>query len=270
MWSFLKGISLNRLRGGDILDGNVDQAEQIFQAPPFTEEVAGAIQLISTRLRFKADEASQLLCQKESNAASQGEYEALCPLFEHMGKPRRVLEIGPGYGRSVIFFSKKELWDDGAEIHLYDANGSHTKYKQKYYDRPPKWPDVSSFCGNLGLLRDVLEYNGIRSYKIFDAAELPLSELPGPYDLIYGFYGIGFHWSLEFYLDEINPLLHERTVVVCTLNKRFRSFRRLEDFSTRVLECREIKKNSPPLHLLALSKGKLPAIGLSVQEAFPA
>ncbi len=268
MWSFLKGISLNRLRGGGIFDTWVDEAEQVFQAPPFTEKVAGAVQLISTRLRFRADEASRLLCQKESNARSQREYEALAPLFQQMGKPRRILEIGPGFGRSVIFFSKKGLWGQDAEIHLYDADGSQTKYKQRHHDRPPKWPDISSFCGNLELLRDVLEYNGLRNYKVFDAAALPLSGLPGPYDLIYSFFSVGFHWSLEFYLDEINPLLHEKTVLVCTLNKRFRPFRRLGEFSTRVLECREIKRNAPPLRLLVLSRSEVPAMGLSAQEAF--
>ena len=33
--------------------------------------------------------------------------------------------------------------------------------------------------------------------------QLPLAALPGPYDLIYGFYSIGFHWSLEYYLDDL-------------------------------------------------------------------
>ena len=269
MWSFLKGISLNRLRGDEILDISVGDAEQLFQALPFTEKVAGAVQLISTRLSFKADEASRLLCQKVSNAGSQREYEALRPLFEQMGKPRRILEIGPGFGRSVIFFSKKGLWDQDAEIHLYDANGSQTKYKQRYYDHPSKWPDISSFCGNLELLQEMLEYNGIRNYKIFDAAKLPLTGLPGPYDLIYSFFSVGFHWSLEFYLDEVHPLLHEKAVLVCSLNKQFRPFRRLSEFSTRVLECRQNKKNSPPWRLLVLSKAEVPPIGLSVQEAFP-
>ena len=41
--------------------------------------------------------------------------------------------------------------------------------------------------------------------------QLPLAALPGPYDLIYGFYSIGFHWSLEYYLDDLEPLMHEHT-----------------------------------------------------------
>jgi hypothetical protein len=265
---FIK-TSLNRLRGKSLLDPRAASAEQLFIAPPFTEEVVQAIRLISTRLPLKADEASRLLWQRESNAASEAEYEALLPLLEQVEKPGRVLEIGPGFGRSVAFFRKKGLFA-GSEISLYDANGTSTRYKQKYYEHPPKWPDTSSFCGNLALLRTMLDYNGVNQYQIFDAEQLPLAALPGPYDLIYGFYSIGFHWSLEYYLDDVEALLHERSLLVCTLNKNFRNFPRLENFSTRVLECREVKKNATPLRLLVLSKGTLPAVGQSLAQAFPA
>jgi hypothetical protein len=265
---FIK-TSLNRLRGKSLLDPRAASAEQLFIAPPFSEEIVSAIRLISTRLPLKADEASRLLWQSESNAASEAEYEALLPLLEQVEKPRRVLEIGPGFGRSVVFFRKKGLLE-GSEVSLYDANGTSTRYKQKYYDHPPKWPDTSSFCGNLTLLRTMLDYNEVKQYQIFDAQQIPLEGLPGPYDLIYGFYSIGFHWSLEYYLDDVEALLHERSLLVCTLNKNFRNFPRLKQFSTRVLACREVKKNATPLRLLVLSKGPLPAVGQSLAQAFPA
>jgi len=260
--------SLNRLRGRSILDPRAASAEQLFLAPPFTEEVVAAIRLISTRLPLKADEGSRLLWQQESNAASEAEYDALLPLLQQVEKPRRVLEIGPGFGRSVVFFRKKGLFTD-SEISLYDADGTSTRYKQKYYEQPPRWPDTSSFCGNLPLLRTMLDYNGVKQYQIFDAQQLPLAALPGPYDLIYGFYSIGFHWSLAYYLDDLEALMQERSLLVCTLNKSFRRFPRLEQFSTRVLTCREVKKNATPLRLLVLSKSALPAVGQSLAEAFP-
>jgi hypothetical protein len=114
----------------------------------------------------------------------------------------------------------------------------------------------------------MLDYNGVTGYQVFDAQQMPLAALPGPYDWIYGFYSIGFHWSLEYYLDDLAPLLHERSLLVCTLNKNFRTFPRLEQFSTRVLACREVKKNAAPLRLLVLSKGPLPNVGQSLAEAF--
>jgi hypothetical protein len=260
--------SLNRLRGRSILDPRAASAEQLFLAPPFTDEVVAAIRLISTRLPLKADEDSRLLWQQESNAASEAEYDALLPLLQQVEKPRRVLEIGPGFGRSVVFFRKKGLFTE-SEISLYDADGTSTRYKQKYYEQPPRWPDTSSFCGNLPLLRTMLDYNGVKQYQIFDAQQLPLAALPGPYDLIYGFYSIGFHWSLAYYLDDLEALMQERSLLVCTLNKSFRRFSRLEQLSTRVLTCREVKKNATPLRLLVLSKSALPAVGQSLAEAFP-
>jgi hypothetical protein len=53
--------------------------------------------------------------------------------------------------------------------------------------------------------------------------------------------------------------LHQRSLFICTLNKNFRPFPRLQQFSTRILTCREVKKNAPPLRLLVLSKSPLPA-----------
>jgi len=117
------------------------------------------------------------------------------------------------------------------------------------------------------LLRTILEYNGVQNYRIHDAAQMPLAQLPGPYDLIYGFYSIGYHWSLEFYLDELQPLLDAKTLLVCTLNKHFRVFDRLREFSTRVVECREMKKGSAPLRLLLTSKSDLPKVGMALEEA---
>ena len=266
MPSFLK-TSLNRLRGKGIFDSSADQAEQLFVPPPFTPEIATALQLISTRLSLKPDEASRTLLQREANAASQNEYDALAPVFRALPKPSRVLEIGPGFGRSVVFFGKKGVWDSTAEVHLYDTNGAQTKYKQKYYDSPPKWPDVSSFCGSLVLLKTILEFNRVHNYRIHDAAKTALSSLPGPYDLIYGFYSIGYHWSLEFYLDDLEPLLNAKTLFVCTLNKRFKMFDRLRNYSTRVVECREMKKGAAPLRLLLMSKSALPKVGISLEEA---
>ncbi len=102
----------------------------------------------------------------------------------------------------MVFFTKKGLLTE-SEISLYDADGTSTKYKQKYYDHPPRWPDAAPSAGTFRSSKTMLDYNGVKQYKIFDAQQMPLAALPGPYDLIYGFYSIGFHWSLEYYLDDL-------------------------------------------------------------------
>jgi hypothetical protein len=262
--------SISRLRSG-LQPRRVapeDAASHLFLAPPFDERMAGAARLISTKLSIKADEESRLLWQAEANQAAMVEYNALRPLFAAMEKPRKVLEIGPGLGRSVVVFSKLKVWEKDAAIHIYDTDGRQTKYKQEHYSAPPKWPDVSSFCGNLSILREVLAFNGVSNFTVFDAAQTPLSKLPGPYDLIYGFYSVGFHWSLEYYLDDIGPLMKDRTVLVCTLNKHFAPFPRLKNFSARILQSKELKKGSRPLSFLAISKGELPQVGASISDVY--
>lgn len=254
----LLNASVNRLLGGGYHKASLESAEQLFLAPPFTEEVVGSVRRISTRLSLNSDEASRMLWQRESNAASQSEYDALSPVFARMARPGSILEIGPGFGRSVAFFGKKGVWDATAAVHLYDATGEETKYKQKHYDRPPKWPDISSFCGDLAFLRECLEYNHIGNYQIHDAALTPLRSLPGPFDLIYAFYSVGFHWSLDYYLDELEPLLHEKSVMVCTLNKHFKMSERLREFWTEIIEVRDLKRSSQPERLMVLSRTPLP------------
>lgn len=240
--------------GGGYRREQLESAPQLFIAPPFTEKVVESIRRISTRLSLKCDQASRLLWQQENNAASQSEYEALVPVFSKLPPFKSVLEIGPGFGRSAVFFSKMKMWNESAILHLYDTNGQETKYKQKHYETPPKWPDTSSFCGDLSFLRECLDYNGLRNYKIHDAAESQISSLPGPFDLIYAFYSVGFHWSLDYYLDDLLPMLDENGLLVCTLNKHFQMSSRLAEFETQIVEVRSLKKRSQPERILIFKK----------------
>ena len=54
-----------------------------------------------------------------------------------------------------------------------------------------------SSCGTISELRRVLDYNGVTNVIIYDAKSIMMKDLPGPFNLVYGFYTIGFHWSLE-------------------------------------------------------------------------
>lgn len=238
--------------------------EPVFHAPPLTPALLAAIHLISSRLRLRQDETSRLVWEKEQNGTCWSEYEALRPLLSAMPRPRKVLEIGPGLGRSVVFFTKQCGWQQ-SEFHLFDADGSATKYKQKYYAAgKPSLQD--SFCGNLRLLRSILEYNQVGNFTIFDAARTPLAGLPGPYDLIYSFYSIGFHWSLELYLDDLLPLMGENTICIFTVKKDFRGFPRLKDFHCRIVEWKTVlKKKSSKLGMLVLSKQVVPNIGVPLE-----
>jgi SAM-dependent methyltransferase len=189
--------------------------ERVFHAPPLTGELVAAIKLIAPNCRdYRPTEKYRALWEQYQNAASWAEYQALRPVLDPLPKPRRILEIGPGLGRSLVFFTKKLGWQD-AEIHAFDGSGTTTKYTKL----GPRFED--SFCGNLRLLDSVLRYNGLEHVVIHDANEGSLSALPGPFDFLYSFYSIGFHWSLEHFLDDLMRLLDEKGTAVFTIPPSF-------------------------------------------------
>jgi SAM-dependent methyltransferase len=176
--------------------------ERVYRAPPITESHVAAIRLIAPHFDYPPDARYHDDWEKDQNANCWREFRVLQPLTDTLAKPRRILEIGPGLGRSLVFFAKKLDWRD-CELHAYEGEGSATKYTKL----GPRFED--SFCGNFAALRAALAYNGIDDVIIHDAKQIRLRALPGPFDLIYSFYSIGFHWSLEHFLDDILALLDD-------------------------------------------------------------
>jgi hypothetical protein len=221
--------------------------EHVFHAPPLTLELVRAIRLISPHLILKTNEQDRLAWENDQNEACWIEYESLAPLLGALPQPRRVLEIGPGLGRSIVFFSKKLGWES-TDIHLYEGDGNRTKYTTL----GPRFED--SFCGNMKMLRRVLDYNGVQNVTIVDAKQFKLSDLPGPYDLLYSFYSIGFHWSLEFFLDDLLPLMHKESVAIFSVPKEFSIYPRLEQLSYQVIDWKVVDPGDCGLKFVVLSK----------------
>lgn len=231
------------------LDPDLMAKELVFRAPTLTPELTETIRRISPQFHLRQDEPSRRFWELNQNGASWGEYEALAPFLDRLGKPSRVLEIGPGLGRSAVFFKKVRGWED-VPFHLYDSAGSGTKYTRA----GPRFDD--SFCGDLDVLRAVLEHNGIREFEIFDAVRIgsKLASLPGPYDFIYSFYAIGFHWSIEHFLDEILEKLTERGIGAFTLHDRFEDLSVLGGLPHRVVTFRQSWPRGRTCRLLVLGK----------------
>lgn len=200
----------------------------IFLAPPVTAELASAIQLISPHLN-RNKKSLRRLWELDQNRACRDEFTALQAELSSLVLPARILEIGPGMGRSLVFFSKKLGWKD-SEVHAYEGSGDQTKYTIL----GPRFED--SFCGNIPILKQILEYNDIRNVEIFDAQAVRLADLPGPYDLIYSFYSVGFHWSLAHFLPDLLPLMNSRSVAIFTVPHHFKPFQGLAEHSFRIVE----------------------------------
>lgn len=239
------------------LDPYLAGKELLFRAPPLDPELVAAIRLISPQFHLSADERSRTFWERNQNGLCWGEYEALEPVLRSLPKPSRVLDIGPGMGRSTIFFKKRMGWQD-VPFHLYESSGDSTRYTRA----GPRFDD--SFCGNLDLLRKLLEYNGVEAYEIFDATALEahLDRLPGPYDFIYSFFALGFHWSLEHFLDELLDLMHDRSIGAFTLHDRFKRFDRLGEIEYQVVEFRRSWPRDRRTRLLVMAKDAEPLAAL--------
>ena len=77
-----------------------------------------------------------------------------------------------------MFFSKKLGWC-GCQFVFMPMKGTGATTKYTYLG--PKF--VDSFCGKhiTGTETTILEFNRISGVTIFDAAQIDLSDLPGPY-----------------------------------------------------------------------------------------
>lgn len=234
-----------------ILDPRLANMERVFRAPELTSELIAAIRLISPHCDLKLGEKFRSVWEADQNGACWGEYEALAPVLAAIPKPRKVLEIGPGMGRSLVFFSKVLGWEK-SEIHAYEGTGNTTKYTIN----GPRFQD--SYCGSIPTLRSLLEFNGVGNVTIFDTKDKTLADMPGPYDLIYSFYCIGFHWALEHFFDDLHHLMHDKTIAIFTLAEEFVPFPAMEKFSYKVLDFKKAWPKDDRLPLLIISPSELP------------
>lgn len=239
---------LGRGHAADELRAALVARERLFRSPPFTPEFAAAARRITPQFHLAADEASREIWELSQNGSSWGELEVLEPILRRLSEPRRVLEIGPGLGRSAVFFKKRLGWQQ-VPFDLYEGEGEATKYTAD----GPRFED--SFCGDFAALQAALEFNGIEAATIEDAAAhgYRLSDLPGPYDLVYSFYAVGYHWSLEHFLDEILELMTPTALGIFTIHKKFREFVGLERVAHRLVTYRRVVPKHRTSRLLLVS-----------------
>ncbi len=232
------------------LDPYLAAKELHFKAPPLTPELVAAIKLISPQFHLRPNEESRRFWELNQNGLCWGEYEALEPFLDGLGAPpSRVLDIGPGMGRSAIFFKQLPGWESAA-FDLYEGAGSSTKYTKA----GPRFDD--SFCGTPDILDVLLRHNQVEGYQIFDAQELDasLAGMPGPYDFIYSFFAIGFHWSITHFMDEILGQMHDKSIGAFTLHPRFTDYDALSDLPHRIVKFRRSWPRDRWSEMLVLAK----------------
>jgi hypothetical protein len=246
-----RGLGALGIRTLPQLDEQLATRERVFRAPPFTEEMVAAIKLVTPHFELTTSEKSRAFWEADQNGSCWGEFDALAPVVRSIPRPGKILEIGPGLGRSLVFFSKKLGWEN-SEIHAYEGEGNTTKNTVL----GPRFDD--SFCGNIKMLRHVLEYNNIRNVTVFNSRNIQLAELPGPYDFIYSFYSVGFHWSLEHFLDDLLKLMHDKSVAVFTTVPHFRPFPEMRNLAHSLVDFNTVWPKNGKLKMLIIGKKSMP------------
>lgn len=221
--------------------------ETVFRCPPLTPQLVRAIELIAPHFRLDLQERSRFTWEKDQNGACWGEFDALQTVLCSLPRPQKILELGPGLGRSVVFFSKKLAWQR-CEWHLFEGTGNSTRYAVL----GPRSDE--SFCGNIPLLEDMLQFNGVSKVTIFDAARWKLRDLPGPYQLIYSFYAVGFHWAIQEFLDDLVELMDPNALAVFTVPPHFSWFPRLNEFVVQLIPFTPVWPKGAELKLLVLKR----------------
>lgn len=229
---------------------SLSHLEQIFKVPSFTPPLLQAIKRITPQFNLDYSPDAKAFWELSQNGACWGEYLALKFFFEAFPKPDKILEIGPGMGRSLVFFNQVLGWSD-CQIDAYEGDGLATNYTLQ----GPRFKD--SWCGNIKILKEILTFNQLEHVTIYDAHQIKLTELPGPYDLIYSFYSIGFHWALEHFLDDLLSLLAPDGVGIVIIPEKFESFCALSKLNVKIIHGQNMWPKDRVLNLLLFGRSTL-------------
>lgn len=110
--------------------------------------------------------------------------------------PRYCLELAAGIGRMSVYFNKRFGWQD-AFFYLQDGDSGTNQYGGVRHS------NGEEYYNSFNSTRDFCEANGLGNRKILN----DVSEIDHQIDFCYSFAAIGFHWSIDLYLDKLVPIL---------------------------------------------------------------
>lgn len=127
---------------------------------------------------------------------------------------QKILDVGCGLG-IVHVFVYNNFQKNNPEIILFDRTESTRTIKYGFYDNP----DV--FYNNLESAKNILVENNIPSDNIttLEASKDNLENLSGV-DLIMSTYSMGFHYSVSYYLEQLDKISNPGCHMILDLRKR--------------------------------------------------
>jgi SAM-dependent methyltransferase len=123
---------------------------------------------------------------------SRRDFQAVAP---HLGRPRRVLDLGCGLGRMSVFVNA-QLADPEVEYVLADTSEVTRQSNRN------GWDPGEEFYNDLRLTAEFARLNGLSNFRTFDVRRDDWSQLY-EVDLVMSFLAVGFHFPIEGELERL-------------------------------------------------------------------
>jgi len=111
----------------------------------------------------------------------------------HIGKPKRILELGCGLGRMSVYLNKQLDYDTEFILADYDNVSEKIKYG---------WNPGKSLYNKLNLTTKFCLMNNLVNFKIFDLSKNDILKLKN-IDLVISVMAVGFHYPIEQYMEKL-------------------------------------------------------------------
>lgn len=131
-------------------------------------------------------------------------FDFMYPYIENLN-PQSVLELGCGIGRASVHFFKKFNWVD-TKFYLLDGNSGDKQIAQVN-------PNTSrDFYNSMRATQDFCIANGLTNFELINIEKEDIPDIK--VDLVYSVAAIGFHWSIDLYLDKLVDKLNPGTLIL--------------------------------------------------------
>lgn len=109
--------------------------------------------------------------------------------------PAVCLDLGCGLGRASVFLKKALKWGDGGLPHFYFLDGDEGDRQIAGI----RWNRTGDYYNSKDATLEFCSANNLGSFEFVEQ----LSQIRLSVDLCYSFLSIGWHWSIELYLDSL-------------------------------------------------------------------
>lgn len=119
--------------------------------------------------------------------------------------PKNVLELGCGLGRMSVYINS-QLQDDSIHYILADST--------QYLEEPNHgWEPKGGFYNDLSLTKRFADDNGMTNFETFNLITTNITTLKN-IDLVMSFFSVGFHYSIESYLNDLLDITTDDCVMI--------------------------------------------------------